>query len=67
MRRDIVDNLLISFYIINAIMPICDDSGIMPGAGFPVGHQVTLGFKWILRNYVLGHLFLSKFSSLFVL
>ena len=37
MRRYIVDNLLISFYIINAIMPICDDSGIIPGAGFPVG------------------------------
>ena len=27
---------------------------------------MTLGFKWILLNYVLGHLFLSKFSSLFV-
>ena len=43
MRRDIVDNLLISFYIIiNAIMPICDDSGIIPGAGFPVGHSLAL-------------------------
>ena len=43
-------------------MPICDDSGIIPGwfpcrpfSGFA---KVTLGFKWILRNYVLGHLFL---------
>ena len=42
MRRDIVDNLLVSFYIINAIMPICDDSGINPGAGFPVGHSLAL-------------------------
>ena len=42
MRRDIVDDLLISFYIINAIMPICDDSGIIPGAGFPVGHSLAL-------------------------
>ena len=36
MRRAIVDNLLVSFYVNNAIMPICDDSGIIPGAGFPV-------------------------------
>ena len=63
MRRDIVDNLLVSFYIINAIMPICVDSGIIPFSGLA---KVTLGFKWILSNYVLGHLFLSKFSSLFV-
>ena len=42
MRRDIVDNLLISFYIIIAIMPICDDSGIIPGAGSPVGHSLAL-------------------------
>ena len=69
MRRDIVDNLLISFYRINAIMPICDDSGIIPRGWFSCRPfsgfaKVTLGFKWILRNYVLGHLFLSKFSSL---
>ena len=42
MIRDIVDNFLISFYIINAIMPICDDSGIIPGAGFPAGHSLAL-------------------------
>ena len=42
MRSDIVDNLLVSFYIINAIMPICDDSGIIPGAGFPVGLSLAL-------------------------
>ena len=42
MRKDIVDNFLISFYIINEIMPICDDSGIIPGAGFPVGHSLAL-------------------------
>ena len=42
MRRDIVDNLLISFYMIYAIMPICDDSGIIPGAGFPVGYYLAL-------------------------
>ena len=41
MRRDIVDNLLVLFYIINAIMPICDDSGIIPGASFPVGHSLA--------------------------
>ena len=40
MRRAIVDNLLVSFYVINAFMPICDDSGIIPGAGFPVGHSL---------------------------
>ena len=50
MRRDIVDNLLVSSYIINAIMPICDDSGIIPGAGFSCRPfsgfaNVTLGFK----------------------
>ena len=71
MRRDIVDNLLVSCYIINAIMPICDYSGIIPGAGFSCRTfsgfaKVTLGFKWILSNYVLGHPFLSKFFSLFV-
>ena len=42
MRRDIADNLLVSCYIINAIMPICDYSGIIPGAGFPVGHSLAL-------------------------
>ena len=42
MRRAIVDNLLVSFYVINAIMPICDDSGIIPGAGFHVGHFLAL-------------------------
>ena len=42
MRRAIVDNLLVSFYVINAIMPICDDSGIIPGAGFSVGHTLAL-------------------------
>ena len=42
MRRDIVDDLLVSFYIINAIMPICDDSGIIRGACFPVGHSLAL-------------------------
>ena len=45
MRTYIVDNLLVSFYIINAIMPICDDSGIITGAGFPVGHSMALP-KW---------------------
>ena len=35
MRRDVVDNLLVSSYTITAIMPIRDDSGIIPGAGFP--------------------------------
>ena len=42
MRRAIVDNLLASFYVINAIMPICDDSGIIPGSGFPVDHSLAL-------------------------
>ena len=42
MRRAIADNLLVSYYVINAIMPICNDSGIIPGAGFPVGHSLAL-------------------------
>ena len=42
MRRAIVDNLLVSFHVINAILPISDDSGIIPGAGFPVGHSLAL-------------------------
>ena len=42
MRRAKVDNLLVSFYVINSIMVICDDSGIIPGAGFPVGLSLAL-------------------------
>ena len=42
MRRDIVDDLLVSFYIISAIMQICDASGIIHGADFPVGHSLAL-------------------------
>ena len=42
MRRARVDNLLVSFDVINEIMPICDDSGIIPEAGFSVGHFLAL-------------------------
>ena len=51
-------------------MPVYDDFGIIPGAGFPVGHFLALPkyfrFQVDPMKLCLGHYFYSKFLSLFV-
>ena len=41
-RGAIVDNHLASLYINGAIMPICDDPGIISGTVFTVGHFLAM-------------------------
>ena len=53
MRRAIFDNHVVLIYIIDAIMPICDDPGIIPGTVFPV----VFGSPFPFRVFIFVNLF----------